>query len=215
MLSRAFAKGIRKMKNLTKLGFLLSVGTIAAFSAGGCSSDNGGTTTPAAGTSAGGSSAGTGTSGTATGGSTAGTGTSGTATGGSSAGTGTSGTATGGGGAGGGGAGGASGGGAGGASGGGAGGASGGGAGGSGGAPSAACTMWCVGDSSVVTVCSANNLPAKIATSDLCLAECAKAPPASVTCWNTHTANAKTGDKGMHCPHAEGAPGNGVCPELP
>jgi hypothetical protein len=222
------------MKNLTKLGFLLSVGSIAAFSVGGCSSD-GTPTTPTAGTSAGGSSAGTGTSGTATGGSSAGTGTSGTATGGggASAGTGTGGKAGGGGtggaagGTGGasGGTGGASGGGGkagGGGTGGGGGGggkAGGGGTGGGGGAPSADCTKWCSGAMGVVQFCAGSGLAANVNTEQKCIAHCT-APEAAgamgLACWNTHLTNAITNMadatmKMLHCTHASGAAGQTVC----
>jgi hypothetical protein len=73
----------------------------------------------------------------------------------------------------------------------------------------------------VLTVCAGKNIPDKINTEEKCLAVCASAPSASVTCWNTHTMNAKNGDdsaKNTHCPHAEGAadqvPAN-TCPQLP
>jgi len=215
------------MKNLKQLCLFLSAGTIAALSIGACSDDTpipsgtAGTGTAGTGT-AGTGTAGTGTAGTGTAGTgTAGTGTAGTATAGTgTGGTGTAGTASGGSGGSGGASGGSGGrggaGGSGGASGGsgGASGGSGGSGGGSGGA-SAACTKWCVGADSVLTVCANNNIPTKINSEQKCLDVCKTAPGASVTCWNTHTANAKTGDKGVHCPHAEGAPGNGMCPELP
>jgi hypothetical protein len=224
MLSRAFAyRGYEQMKNLTKLGLILSVGTIAALSIGGCGDDDdtattttGGTTTTTGGTT-------TTTGGGGTTATTGGGGTTATTGGGGAATTGGGGATTGGGGAGGasGGAGGASGaggkagGGGGGA--GGTGGASGGGGsgGGGGGAPSAACSTWCSGANSVLTVCAANNIPEKINSEAKCLAVCKASPEASVTCWNTHTNNAKNGDKGMHCPHAEGAPNNGACAVLP
>ncbi|HXK20552.1 MAG TPA: hypothetical protein VNG33_22230, partial [Polyangiaceae bacterium] len=61
----------------------------------------------------------------------------------------------------------------------------------------------------------ANNLPAAINTEAKCLATCATAPAASLTCWNTHLGFIVAGmAKGTHCPHAEGAPANGACPEL-
>jgi hypothetical protein len=67
-------------------------------------------------------------------------------------------------------------------------------------------------------VCSNNNLPEKINSQQKCLDVCKVAPPASATCWVTHTMNAKNGDKAMHCPHATGAanqnPAN-TCPQLP
>jgi hypothetical protein len=70
----------------------------------------------------------------------------------------------------------------------------------------------------VLTVCAQNNIPDKINSEQKCLAVCAASPAASVTCWVNHTANAKGGDKGTHCPHAEGAanqvPAN-TCPQLP
>ena len=77
---------------------------------------------------------------------------------------------------------------------------------------------WCSGADSVLMVCANNNIPDKINTEQKCLSVCAGAPSASVTCWVTHTMNAKNGDKAMHCPHAEGAanqqPAN-TCPQLP
>jgi hypothetical protein len=103
----------------------------------------------------------------------------------------------------------------GGAGGGGAGGGGGGGSGGGGGMPSAACKMWCEGANGVVMQCMANNLPADINSEAKCLAECASAPAASVTCWNQHLGFIVDGQaKGTHCPHATGGPGNGQCPEL-
>jgi len=218
------------MKNLKKLGFIFSVGTIAAYAVTGCSSNSdtptpapiggtssggtGGTGTSGTGTSGTGTS-GTGTSGTATGGSSAGTATGGGGTGGSTAGTGgttagTGGGGAGGGGTGGGGSGGMSGGGAGGTGGAGAGGggAGGGGAGGSAGAPSAACSTYCIGAHAVYTVCT--GVPDKVKDQASCLATCAKPASAGangVSCWNTHVHNAETlapADKPTHCMHATG-----------
>jgi hypothetical protein len=90
-----------------------------------------------------------------------------------------------------------------------------GGSGGEGNPPSAACSMWCSGADSVLTVCAEFNVPEAINTEAKCLEVCAGAPEASVTCWNMHTGFAKTGDKQVHCPHGEGAPDNGACAELP
>ena len=194
--SGSLAKGIRTMKNLKKLCFILSAGGLVALSTAAC--DDGSTTTPGtAGTGSGGTgTAGTGTAGTGT----AGTGTAGTGT----AGTGTAGTANGG---------------AGGAR----GGAGGGGSGGaSGGAPSADCTKWCSGAMGVVQFCAGSGLADKVNSEQKCIAHCT-APEASgnmgLSCWNTHLANAikampdAATAKTMHCPHASGAPGNGQCNE--
>jgi hypothetical protein len=206
------------MKNLKKLGLILSVGTIAALTIGGCSDDPV-VNTPTAGTSAGGSSAGTGTSGSSTGGSTAGTGTSGSTTGGSSAGTasgGGTGGASGGSGGASGGSGGASGGSGGAGGGGGSGGASGGsgGAGGGGGtggaAPSADCKKWCQGPMGVVQVCMGSGLADNVNTEAKCLAHCT-APEAAgamgMACWLQHLGfvNAGMMPKADHCKHASGA----------
>lgn len=73
---------------------------------------------------------------------------------------------------------------------------------------------WCSGADSVLTVCAANAIPDKISTEAKCLAVCKASPAASVTCWVKHTDNAKA-DKGVHCPHGEGAAGQDVCPKLP
>jgi hypothetical protein len=187
------------MRNLNKLGVILSTGVMSAlvFSVTACSED-----APADG---GGGAAGTPTAGT---GGTPGAGTGGTP--GASGSTSGSGGATGGGGmksTGGGGAGGASGGAGGASGGGGAGGASGGtgGGGGAGGAaPSAACMMLCSGPDSIVTVCAAEaGIDANLKMTPTCLQRCGKAEMADITCWQMHTTNFKN-DGGMHCLHAGG-----------
>jgi hypothetical protein len=204
------------MKNLRQLGLILSVGTFAALVITGCSDDaetpggtagTGGTGTSGSGTTGGG---GSGTSGSAT---TGGGGSSATGGGGSTSTGGGGSSATGGGGSATGGS--ASNGGSGGS--GGTGGAAGGtgGSGGSGGGASADCNTWCKGANSVLTVCANNNIPEKINSEQKCLSVCAASPAASVTCWVKHVDNAKNGDKGVHCPHGEGADGQDVCPKLP
>jgi len=189
------------MKNLKKLGLILSVGTIAALSITACGDD----ATDPVGT------AGKGTGGSGTAGSgTAGSGTSGSATAGTSTGGSTAGSASGGAG----GKGGA--GGSGGAGG-------GGGTGGGGGAPSADCTKWCSGAMGVVTFCAGTGLAPNVDSEAKCIAHCT-APEASGTmglaCWNTHLAYAITNkddaaEKANHCGHASGAPTpkNGPCNE--
>jgi hypothetical protein len=217
----AFAKGIRTMKNLNRLGLVFGVGTVAAlsFSLAACGDDaaeggTGGTGGATAGASTGGAGASTGGAGASTGGAGASTGGAGASTGGSG----------GKGGAGGGGAGGTSGaagsGGKAGSGGGGAGGSSGsagGGAGGGGGAPSADCTKWCSGANGVVAQCAGMLAPA-VDSEAKCIANCTK-PPAmgamGLACWLTHLDNivTKNESKTTHCPHASGADNNGPCNE--
>ena len=86
---------------------------------------------------------------------------------------------------------------------------------GSGGA-SAGCSKWCSGANGVVTYCNAY-VPVSLETEAKCLAYCASAPAASLTCWTTHLNNAiNLGASGQqtHCPHAAGKVSNGVCPEI-
>lgn len=209
------------MKNLNRLGFLATIGTMAAFSfsIGACSDDpeptggtggtggtgvpgtagKGGTTGTSGSTATGGTGGSTGGGGAATGGGGAATGGGGAATGGGGMATGGGGAATGGGGAatGGGGAGGS----------GGAGGKGGaGGSGGSGGgAPSAACAKLCQGADSVPVICAqAMVTDATLKMESVCLTRCAKETnAANTTCWQTHATNYKT-MQGDHCKHATG-----------
>ena len=68
----------------------------------------------------------------------------------------------------------------------------------------------------------AGKLPDTVSTEAKCLAHCT-APEADgvkgLSCWNDHLANVlkamPTADaaKTTHCPHASGAPANGVCNE--
>jgi hypothetical protein len=221
MLPRAFAKGIRTMKNLKKLGLILSVGTIAAFSLVGCGDDDdstGGTAGTGGSGTAGSGTAGSGTAGSGTAGSgTAGSGTAGSGTAGSggSGTAGSGGSATGGTGGSGGASGGSGGKGGSGGSGG-SGGASGGSGGSGGAAPSADCKKWCQGTNGLIQQC-AGKLAAAVDTEAKCLAECdndAAKGDKGLTCWNTHLAFIVGGmSKDTHCPHASGAPGNGACNE--
>jgi hypothetical protein len=212
--SDAFARvsqgDTNQMKNLKKLGLILSVGTIAALTIGGCGDDP---VTPGGG--AGMSTGGTTAAGTTSGGTTA--------AGTSSGGGGSGGTASGGGGsggtsAGGGGSGGMSGGTGGTGGSGGAGGT--GGAAGGGGGPSADCAKWCTGPMGVVTFCMGAGLADAVNTEQKCIAHCT-APEAAgnkgLSCWNEHLANAIKAmpdaqtAKTTHCPHASGAATQDVC----
>lgn len=192
------------MKNLIKLGLILSVGTIAALSITACGDD----ATDPVGT-AGKSTGGSGGSGTA-GSGTAGSATAGTSTGGSTAGSAT-------GGAGGkGGAGGSASAGAGGKGGaGGSGGASGGGGAGGGGAASAPCTKWCSGATGLSKKCMGSTLLNAVVDSEQkCLDYCAKpAAAAGLMCWQKHLDFINgAADQDPHCGHASGkAPDNGEC----
>lgn len=101
------------------------------------------------------------------------------------------------------------------------GGASAGAGGGSAGAPSADCSKWCSGAKSLNNFCGAK-VAAPVNTEAKCIAQCTK-PSATgdkgLSCWVKHLENAQstTGDaeanKTLHCPHASGATGNGVCNE--
>jgi hypothetical protein len=218
------------MKNLNRLGFLATIGTMAAFSfsIGACSDDpesTGGTagtgaTAGTGGTPGASGSKNTGGGGAATGGGGAATGGGGAATGGGGAATGGGGMATGGGGAATGGGGAATGGGGAATGGGGAGGNGGaggsGGSGGGGGAPSADCSKWCSGANGLIAQCAGKLAPA-VDTEAKCIANCTK-PPATgnkgLSCWNMHLGFIVGGqDKTTHCPHASGADGNGQCNE--
>jgi hypothetical protein len=59
-------------------------------------------------------------------------------------------------------------------------------------------------------------IAAAVDTEPKCLAECSKAPAAGamgLACWITHLENitVRNQSKATHCPHASGAPANGVC----
>ena len=91
--------------------------------------------------------------------------------------------------------------------------------GGAGGGPSAACTKWCSGAMGVVAECAGIGLAANVNTEAKCIAHCTAPEAAGATglsCWNTHLGFVVAGTgatKATHCPHASGAPANGVCNE--
>jgi hypothetical protein len=63
----------------------------------------------------------------------------------------------------------------------------------------------CTGADSIGTVCAGE--PMSDAIKNSCLASCAKATSAQVTCWNDHIALVKSmpAQKTTHCGHAAGA----------
>jgi hypothetical protein len=101
-----------------------------------------------------------------------------------------------------------------------------GGSGGSGGSPATGgaggamsgkpeCNVFCSGANGLLVRCE-GYLGADIASEAGCQAVCNAAPATSLNCWQTHLDNVIAGlSAAVHCNHASGKAGNGVCPDRP
>ena len=74
------------------------------------------------------------------------------------------------------------------------------------------CDTFCDGNNGLVVRCQGNLAPV-VASEAGCQTVCNGAPAASLSCWQMHLNNVITGlPASVHCSHASGEPGNGVCP---
>jgi hypothetical protein len=77
------------------------------------------------------------------------------------------------------------------------------------------CNTFCQGPNGLVVRCQGYLEPV-VASDAGCQAACNNAPVSSLDCWQTHLDNVIAGlSAPVHCNHASGKPGNGVCPDRP